>query len=647
MDLKSLTCNCIIWVLLLTMPIYGQNNTIKHVVKKGENVYRLSLKYNVSISDIYKLNPDARDYIKTGETLLIPKNTISQNVSENKAKDGVYTVKRGETKFGLSKKFGVSISELENANPIIKNGLQAGHRLNIPSGQQEETKLSNTAGSHKVLKGETLWGISRQYNMGLEELKNLNNFRSGQILLEGQVLLIANNQIVTNNNTYTVQKGDTKYGLSKKFNTSIGELERLNPSIVSMLKAGDVIVFESLKNEIKNEIKITKSEEDLSIESEQKEIEADDNWYVIKPKETLYSLSKKTNMSIDELTTINPKLKQAVLAGDSIKIKKSIPDKINETLATTELEGRFQTNIFWYHPESESGENVSKNNNDYYTSIKNAINDISSSADKVKVITNSSFDLSSANLGTKTDEIFHIIPQPKFNNDISDLGNFEFRFFENGSPQTKMVKSLVSDSQMRIKMLSFLNSTKANIICVYDDENSDNIPLIENSIPSIKLMKLNRNGSFKSNDLQNLLDSNRINYVIIESKKTGAYLNVSTLLLKELSKYNSQLAVLDQKNIPDESDVSIKRYKILKLMYPMAYNPNYIDSRNLINQIGYMVNYDVINRISSQGIKGFSKISEVSGSSFKYVIIGDTIQNTAVSIYVYSESSNAELLGTY
>ncbi|TPV35504.1 LysM peptidoglycan-binding domain-containing protein [Paucihalobacter ruber] len=644
MGFKSLIVNCIVWLLFSAATLHGQNSTIQHTVKKGENVYRLSLKYGVSINDIYRLNPDARDYIKTGEILLIPTNTTSQNASEDTAVNGVYTVKRGETKFGLSKKFGVSISELENANPFIKNGLQAGHRLKIPNGSnQTETAVSNADGSHKVLKGETLWGISRLYNMSLDELKKINNFKTGQILLEGEVLLVDNKQNITNNNTYTVLKGDTKYGLSKKFNTTVGELERLNPSIVSMLKAGDVIVFESLKNEIK----ITKSEEDLSIESEEKEIEADDNWYVIKPKETLYSLSKKTNMSIDELTTINPKLKQAVLAGDSIKIKNSIPDKINETLAATELEGRFQTNIFWYHPESESGENISKNNNDYYTGIKNAISNISSGLDKVKVITNSSFDPTSDNLGTKTDEIFHIIPQPKFNNNIADLGNFEFRFFENSSPQTKMIKSLVSDSQMRIKMLSFLNSTKANIICVYDDENSDNIPLIENSIPSIKLMKLNRNGSFKSNDLQNLLDSNRINYVIIESKKTGAYLNVSTLLLKELSKYNSQLAVLDQKNIPDESDVSIKRFKILKLMYPMAYNPNYIDSRNLINQIGYMVNYDVINRISSQGIKGFSKISEVLGSSFKYVIIGDTIQNTAVSIYTYGENSNAELLGTY
>jgi LysM repeat protein len=637
-----------VWLLFSAATLYGQNSTIQHTVKKGENVYRLSLKYGVSINDIYSLNPSARDYIKTGEILLIPKNTTSQNVSENTAKDGVYTVKRGETKFGLSKKFGVSISELENANPIIKNGLQAGHRLKIPnSSNQIEIAASNTDGSHKVLKGETLWGISRQYNMSLDELKKINNFRTGQVLLEGQVLLVDNTRNITNNNTYTVQKGDTKYGLSKKFNTSIGELERLNPSIISMLRAGDIIVLESSNNDIKNEIKISNSETDLNIKSEEKEINSDDNWYVIKPKETLYSLSKKTNLTIDELTTINPKLKQAVLAGDSIKIKNSIPDKIEETLTSTELEGRFQTNVFWYHPESESGENVSKNNTDYYTSIKNAISDISSGADKVKVITNSSFDSSSDNLGSKTDEVFYIIPQPEFNNNIADLGNFEFRFFENGSPQTKMIKSLVSDSQMRIKMLSFLKSTKANIICIYDDENSDNIPLIENSIPSIHLMKLNRNGSFKSNDLKNLLDSNRMNYVIIESKKTGAYLNVSTLLLKELSKYNSQLAVLDQKNIPDESDVSIKRFKILKLMYPMAYNPNYIDEGDLVRQIGYMINYDVINRISSLGIKGFSKISEVLGSSFKYVIIGDTIQNTAVSIYIYGTNSNAELMGNY
>lgn len=649
---KGLLRICVIYCLLSFGFVYGQNKTIQHVVKKGENVYRLSLKYGVSMEDIYMANPSARELIKTGETLNIPINSSNTTSSESSSATDIYTVKRGETKYGLSKKFGMSITELENANPMIRNGLQAGHKLKIPTNNQSQAEVASSSDVHKVLKGETLWGISRQYNMSVEELRNLNKSILGPVLLENQVLIVKSKQENTQNNSYTVKKGDTKFGLAKSFNTTINELERLNPSIVKMLMAGDVIVYKESNNQIPSDDNKSVVEVNIDTKSQSKDRETIGdayNWYVIQPKETLYSLSKKTNMPITELTTLNPKLKQAVLAGDSIKIKGSVPDKLNTSPAIAVPEIKFKTKVFWQNTANVSDNNIIKNRADYYLGMQNAIDTLTKdllTANK-NLIQISQLDGSFKTIKSDSVAIFNINPQPEFDDAISKLGNFEIAFLENGETKTRFIKSLASDDQMRLKMLSFLNAQNANIICLYDNENVDKISLIEGNISDLKLIKLNKNGSFRPNDLRNLLDPQKKNYVIIQSKRTGAYLSASNVLLKELSRYDIQLAVLNKDNIPEESEVSVKRFKILKLIYPMAYNPNFIDEKDLVRQIGFLVNYDLLNRITSHGLNAFNTKSSVSGINFSYVTEGEIIRNTAVSIFVFGENSNIELLEIY
>lgn len=642
-----------IYCLLSFGFVYGQNKTIQHVVKKGENVYRLSLKYGVSMEEIYIENPSARELIKTGETLNIPLNSSNNTSSENSGATDTYTVKRGETTYGLSKKFGISITELENANPMIRNGLQAGHRLIIPKGNQEPVKSLASNDRHKVLKGETLWGISRQYNMSIEELRNLNKSILGPVLLENQVLIVESKQDNTQDNSYTVKKGDTKFALAKSFNTTINELERLNPSIVKMLIAGDVIVYKESNNQIPSDDNKSVVEVNIDTKSKSENIETISdayNWYVIQPKETLYGLSKKTNMSITELTTLNPKLKQAVLAGDSIKIKGSVTDKLNTSLAITAPEIKFKTKVFWQNISNVSDNNMVKTRSDYFIGMQNAIDTLTKNLPTANknLIQISQLDDSFNNaIISNAVATFNVNPQPEFDDNISKLGNFEIAFLENGETKTRFIKSLASDDQMRLKMLSFLNAQNANIICLYDNENVDKISLIEGNISDLKLIKLNKNGSFKPNDLRNLLNPQKKNYVIIQSKRTGAYLSASNLLLKELSRYDIQLAVLNKEHIPEESEVSVKRFKILKLIYPMAYNPNFIDENNLVRQIGFIVNYDLLNRITLHGVNAFKTKSSVSGINFNYVTEGEIILNTAVSIFMFGENSNTELLEIY
>ena len=416
--------------------------------------------------------------------------------------------------------------------------------------------------------------------------------------------------------------------------------------------AGDVISYG--KSDLKSQPKNDSALVEATINPEPKPTDnlstSTYKWYIIKPKETLFSLSKKSNMTISDLTTLNPKLKQGVLAGDSIKIPGPLLTKLDSTRSIPKLENKLETKIFWQKSSLQAGSEQLQAIADYFKGVQNAIDSIAKNQPRMDVSIKlvSKTDSTFNNETLENAETFLIKPLPNFNEDSLELSSFEFRFLENGVPKSIYVKALPSNAEMRMKMLSFIKSKNANTICLYDDNNSYNVPNIESIIPDITLIKLNRNGTFKPNELRNALDIKKKNYVIIESDKIGVFLSASTILLKELSNFDIQLAVLNQRNIPEESQVSVNRFKILKLIYPMAYNPNFIDKNEITQQIGFMINYDILKRISLQETNAFEKgESEVLGTHFNYILNGNISENKAVSIYMYSENSTAILLGTF
>jgi len=236
--------------------IFAQSEYFEHTVSKGETLYQLSRKYNVRIAQIYNLNPSIEgDLIRIDQVLLIPKNGASSStITQEQDEEFIYhIVESRETKFGLQRKYGVQISQLESDNPHIIAMLQAGHRVRIRksvsknSSNQNLISVASDSNTHTVVKGETLTAISRQYSVNLNELVAANREQLGEFLQIGQRLIIPGQQsrleLSGSNPVHIVQTGETKYGLSRRYNTSIETLERLNPQIVTMLKAGHTLIL--------------------------------------------------------------------------------------------------------------------------------------------------------------------------------------------------------------------------------------------------------------------------------------------------------------------------------------------------------------------------------------------------------------------
>ena len=114
---------------------------IYHTIQQGETLYRLTVKYSISAKEICDENPGlSAENFKIGEVIRIPvnkkpeikeENAQIQPAVESRCKD-MHKVKRKETIFSVSRKYGITEDELRAANPELKDGMKRGQLLCIP-----------------------------------------------------------------------------------------------------------------------------------------------------------------------------------------------------------------------------------------------------------------------------------------------------------------------------------------------------------------------------------------------------------------------------------------------------------------------------------------------------------------------------------
>lgn len=236
-----------------------QKDYIKHTVLAGENVTQIAKKYKVTPYDIYKLNPEAKNGINENDVLII--NVIAYNDQkekdnslENKNIDS-YIVIAKDTKYSISKKFKVTIEQLETWNPfIIRDGLQEGQVIIIKkSNKEDKTKVnSKDAKTYVIEPKDTKYSVSKKFGLSIEELEALNpEIKDG--FPEGTEIIISKGKDNSKYEQYTILNKETLYGVSKKFNVSQMEILKLNPELKDGFKEGLVINIPENKLDISTE----------------------------------------------------------------------------------------------------------------------------------------------------------------------------------------------------------------------------------------------------------------------------------------------------------------------------------------------------------------------------------------------------------
>lgn len=146
--LKGLRFYLIPILLCLCISGYSQNLPAdKHLVKKGETLYSICKKYNISQQELIQLNPGVEAGLREGAELLLRKSVVppitkSAGESVNNDIGRSHVVAAGDTWYSLAKKYGVSIEQLHAANKSLGSELRLEQLIQIPN-ITEEPKQSN------------------------------------------------------------------------------------------------------------------------------------------------------------------------------------------------------------------------------------------------------------------------------------------------------------------------------------------------------------------------------------------------------------------------------------------------------------------------------------------------------------------------
>ena len=234
---------------------YAQENQsyFLHTIEKGQSLYSISKMYNVTTSDIIRLNPGCDEKIYAGQTIKIPTGKESQKG------ETFHTIQAGETLYKLTTMYNVSAKDICEANPgMSAENFRIGQVILIPQKKEEQTdavvqtptEQSTIQGPvvprckdmHKVKRKETVFSVSREYGISEQELLAANpELKNG--MKKGQYLCIPYPGAITMQPT--TPKEDP-YAIPPS-NNELFRKSKETPQEISTIKAALLLPFQEDK----------------------------------------------------------------------------------------------------------------------------------------------------------------------------------------------------------------------------------------------------------------------------------------------------------------------------------------------------------------------------------------------------------------
>jgi len=157
----------------------GDKVYIVHRVETKETLFGISRRYKVPMSQILEVNPDAKKGLDIGQLILIPYVETTPLAQSG----GIHLVKPSETLYFISKLYEVSVEDIKKWNNLERNELNVGQKLRIiKKAQNKVQKDTNKGGNWHIVKaGETLFAVSRQYDVTIDQLRKWNDLSNNRI----------------------------------------------------------------------------------------------------------------------------------------------------------------------------------------------------------------------------------------------------------------------------------------------------------------------------------------------------------------------------------------------------------------------------------------------------------------------------------
>ena len=552
-------------------------NLIKHKVQKGETITQIAIKYNVTPSDIYKLNPDAQKGVEENTILIIPSKAKAKVVSTSNTSTKKHTVLAKETLYSLSKLYDVSIADIEKSNvETLKDGLKIGLVLTIPAkgksviAEIPKPNISKTTIYHEVKAKETKYAIAKQYDITIEQLEKLNpeivNIElpiGFKLLISGEKAIATTKPIIVNvptqkptESSYVVKAKETLYSISNQFEVTQEELLALNPE----LKDG-VIEGMSIKVPMKSSALVSKKEY----------------------KDLTKSIQKGTNKKLALLLPFN--------------LTKLDQDTINSTKAHLKKDKFLNMTLDFYAGALVAIDSVRKMGLNVDVTILDS-NETKSTSNVTNLVQGS-------NLKT-----FDAIIGPFYQNNVEKIaGLLSESNVPVFSPLSKdydkkfsnLVQSTPTSDDIRNAMFDFMRAKNGNMIAIVDPKKASVKQYISENQKDVLFAQFNEKGGLNVENLKTILVKDKTNFVIMETEKTNLILSITSTLASLLTSYDIKLVILGENDALDYEEIAITRLTKLKMHYPSLTRVNESDESTIFENTFKRKNKILPNQFATRG----------------------------------------------
>ena len=597
--------------ILLTFLLFYSNvliaqdkNYTKHTVLKGENITQIAIKYKVTPYDIYKLNPDSQSGIKENDVILIPiANTISATVApvvpaSKTASNRTHIVKSKETLYSISRDYNVNVDDLKNLNgATLANGLKIGQTI----------KISEVNGASTPVKKELV--VVKEATKEVIEVQPQSP--------------VVSNRSSEKKSFHIVEAKETKFGIAKRYGITVQELEERNPAIIPNLPVGYKLIISGDQTKIETPRSVVEKPKPVVTEIVKDEVVVTQTTrtltkngyanYEVKAGETLYSLSQYFGITPEELIQLNPTLKEGVKIDMILKVPGKGTIKVNsgsnsDTTAkyidlTKTVSNKTKKQLVLLLPfnaskiQSDTLKTIAvrlKKDSflnmtlDFYSGALMAIDSAKTLGMNVDV---KIYDSEESKVSSNVEAIIK-------NNHVQDadavIGPFYQQYVEKvadllnennvpvisplskeiGKSYTNLYQAMPPSDFAKSAMFDFMMSKNGNIIMVSDPKKVTNKDFINTKYPNTKFATLLENGALDVVNIKTLFDKDKINYVVLDSERTGMILSTTNVLLNEMANFQIQLAIIEPNETLDFEEISMKRLTILKMLYPSLTRDN-------------------------------------------------------------------------
>ena len=535
-------------LLLMVGVVFGQN-FVKHQVLKGETLVQIAQKYQVTPHDIYELNPDSQNGIQPDQILVIPVKSSATEARSSSQFDIVHTVKPKETLYSILKQYTITEQELFQNNSFLStSGLQPGQELLIKKSSKSPTPKS-----------------------------------------------ISKTSII-----HEVQPKETKFGIASKYGITVEELEKQNPEIAQSLPVGYKLSIE--KNNSPNPVQPS-----VAISNSSKNDSNNTLDYVVKPGETMYSLTRQFGLTEAALIALNPELKEGVKEAMVLKVPATLsfskPSKSASLAFSKTNVSQERKKLVLFLPF-----NISKIQNDTVNTLSERLKkdkflnmtlDFYSGAlmavDSAKVLglnlevkimdsqeSKSGTTAISALQKNNFSEV-HAVIGPFYQANVEkvakELESLKIPVIsplskDDGMSYSNLYQSTPQGDDLKNAMFQYMRNKNGNMLAAVDAKKSGIKQYIQSFQKDVKIIGLSEKGGFVADSIRKYFVKDRMNYVVLASEKTGNVLSITNILKGLQKTYQVQLVLIEPNETLDYEEIPLSRLTDLKLMYPSVTRVN-------------------------------------------------------------------------